>query len=507
MIKENLGQDFLASIVVFLVALPLCMGIAIASGVPPAMGLLSGIVGGLVVGFLAGSPLQVSGPAAGLAVIVLEAVQEFGLPTLGIMIFVAGILQMVAGFFKVGQLFRAVAPSVIYAMLAGIGILIFGSQFHVMVDDAPQGSGLTNLVTIPSAIIKGLTPSEDTPHHLAAIVGAITLAVLIGWNVIKDKLPSAVSKVPAPLLAVTVATVAAQVMGLPIAYVQLPSDLSALVTLPEMGAFADLAKPAVLGTAVAIAIVASAESLLCAAAVDRMHSGEPSDLDKELVAQGVGNTILGLLGGLPLTGVIVRSTANIEAGGQTRMSAIFHGGWLLIMITTLPWVLQMIPVSSLAAILVFIGYKLVNKDAIKELYGRGKGEIGVYLVTVACIVSINLLDGLLIGFILSIFHLAWKASQLEVAVEKGDNKIVDIRLKGAATFLVINKLTSMLDSVDQTSEIHVHLEHLAYIDHACFTALSEWGERCQAKGGTMVLEWDELTQKSQGLHIADRNAA
>ena len=355
MIKENLGQDFLASIVVFLVALPLCMGIAIASGVPPAMGLLSGIVGGLVVGFLAGSPLQVSGPAAGLAVIVLEAVQEFGLPTLGIMIFVAGILQMVAGFFKVGQLFRAVAPSVIYAMLAGIGILIFGSQFHVMVDDVPQGSGLTNLVTIPNAIIKGLTPSEDTPHHLAAIVGAITLAVLIGWNVIKDKLPSAVSKVPAPLLAVTVATVAAQVMGLPIAYVQLPSDLSALVTLPEMGAFADLAKPAVLGTAVAIAIVASAESLLCAAAVDRMHSGEPSDLDKELVAQGVGNTILGLLGGLPLTGVIVRSTANIEAGGQTRMSAIFHGGRLLIMITTLPWVLQMIPVSSLAAILVFIG--------------------------------------------------------------------------------------------------------------------------------------------------------
>ena len=181
-------------------------------------------------------------------------------------------------------------------MLAGIGILIFGSQFHVMVDDVPQGSGLTNLVTIPNAIIKGLTPAESTPHHLAARVGAITLAVLIGWNVVKDKLPSAVSKVPAPLLAVTVATIAAQVMGLPIAYVQLPSDLSALITLPEMGAFSDLAKPAVLGTAVAIAIVASAESLLCAAAVDRMHSGEPSDLDKELVARVLA-ILLGLLGG------------------------------------------------------------------------------------------------------------------------------------------------------------------------------------------------------------------
>ena len=499
----KLTQDLLASIVVFLVALPLCMGIAIASGVPPAMGLLSGIVGGLVVGFIAGSPLQVSGPAAGLAVIVLEAVQQFGVATLGAIVLLAGLIQITAGFLKIGQLFRAVAPAVIYAMLAGIGILILGSQFHVMVDAAPRSSGLDNLVAIPQAIVQGVTPATNTTHHLAAIVAGVTLTILVLWNVFKTRLPTGLSKVPAPLLAVTAATFVAQGLGLNIVYVDVPTGVSEMVSLIGWPQLAELANPAVLGTALALAVVASAESLLCATAVDKLHSGPQSDLNKELVAQGVGNSILGILGGLPLTGVIVRSTANLEAGGQTRWSAIFHGAWLLVMITALPWVLQLIPVASLAAVLVYIGYKLVNVAAIKELYARGKWEIAVYGVTVSCIVSINLLDGLLIGFVCSVFHLAWKASRLRVNVTEVETSKVEVDLRGAATFLVLNELTSKLDEIKPEAEVYVQHTDLAFIDHACLTALREWGHRRSNQGGATILAFDELEAKSRGLAVPE----
>ena len=501
------AQDLLASVVVFLVALPLCMGIAIASGVPPAMGLLSGIVGGLVVGFLAGSPMQVSGPAAGLAVIVLEAVQQFGVATLGAIVLLAGLIQIAAGFLKVGQLFRSVAPAVIYAMLAGIGVLIFASQFHVMVDAAPFGSGLDNLIGIPSSVLKGVTPTESATHHWAALVGVVTLAILVVWNALKSAMPAGLAKVPAPLLAVTAATAVAQMLGLNIVYVDVPAGVTEMVNLIGLPQLTQLANPAILGTAVALAVVASAESLLCATAVDKLHDGPQSDLNKELVAQGVGNSILGILGGLPLTGVIVRSTANLEAGGQTRWSAIFHGAWLLIMITALPWVLQLIPVASLAAVLVYIGYKLVNVAAIKELYGRGKGEIAVYGVTVVSIVSINLLDGLMIGFVCSVFHLAWKASRLRVNVTQVEQKKVAIDLRGSATFLVLNELTAKLDEIEPEIEVRFQFDDLAYIDHACLTALREWGDRRTNQGGSTVLELDELEEKSKGLFVPEQPLA
>lgn len=177
--SKTFASEALASVVVFLVALPLCMGIAIASGVPPAMGLISGIIGGIVVGYFAGSPLQVSGPAAGLAVIVFEIVNTHGLAALGPMLLIAGLVQIVAGKLRWGQWFRAVAPAVIYGMLAGIGVLIFASQFHVMVDDAPRSNGLMNVITIPLAVMKGLSISETDPHHLAAAIGVLTLVVLI----------------------------------------------------------------------------------------------------------------------------------------------------------------------------------------------------------------------------------------------------------------------------------------------------------------------------------------
>ena len=435
--------------------------------------------------------------------IVLEAVQQFGVATLGAIVLLAGLLQVAAGFLKVGQIFRAVAPAVIYAMLAGIGVLILGSQFHVMIDDAPRGSGLDNLFAIPQSIMKGIAPEAGTTHHLAAFVGAVALAILIGWNAFKAKLPKGVAKVPAPLLAVTAATVLAQSFGLGIVYVDVPAGVSEMVTFIGWPQLAELANPAVLGTALALAVVASAESLLCATAVDKLHSGPQSDLNKELVAQGVGNTVLGILGGLPLTGVIVRSTANLEAGGQTRWSAIFHGAWLLIMITALPWVLQLIPVASLAAVLVYIGYKLVNVAAIKELYARGKWEIAVYGITLGAIVSINLLDGLLIGIVCSVFHLAWKSSRLHVQVKEVEPTKVEVDLRGSATFLVLNELTAKLDDIKPEAEVHFQFNDLAYIDHACLTALREWGDRRLNQGGSTVLAFEELEEKSRGLFVPE----
>jgi MFS superfamily sulfate permease-like transporter len=489
----------LASVVVFLVALPLCMGIAIASGVPPAMGLISGIVGGLVVGLIAGSPLQVSGPAAGLAVIVYEIVQVHGLPTLAVVIVAAGLLQILAGVLRVGGWFRAVAPTIIYAMLAGIGILIFASQFHVMVDHVPVASGLTNLAMIPSSIHKGLIPLDGSPHHLAAALGALTLVILIGWNLIRKHLPLGLSALPAPLLAVGAATAAAAAASLPVAYVQVPSTMGDLITLPSPSDLFLLGDPTILMWALALAAVASAESLLSAAAVDKLHNGTRTNFDRELIAQGVGNTLLGVLGGLPVTGVIVRSSANVEAGATTRWSAVMHGAWLLIALAIFPWLLQSIPVASLAAVLVYIGYKLVNIQAISELWGRGRAELAIYVITVAAIVGTNLLEGLLIGLALSVIRLAWISSHLDITVEDRPDGSIEIDLQGAATFMVLPRLARALEALPPGAEVHLHLEHLSYIDHACFDLIRDWERQREASaGGTLVLQWQELEQRTHG---------
>jgi MFS superfamily sulfate permease-like transporter len=501
------AREVLASVVVFLVALPLCMGIAIASGVPPVMGLISGIVGGLVVGSLAGSPLQVSGPAAGLAVIVYDIVQAHGLATLAVVVFAAGLLQVAAGLMGLGRWFRAVAPAVIYAMLAGIGVIIFAGQFHVMVDDIPSSSALTNLATIPAAVLKGITPVPDSPHHLAAGIGLLTLIVLAVWNVVRPRLPAALAVIPGPLLGVGSGTLAATVMKLDVAYVTVPESLSELVSFPELGHFGVLLQPSVLGAALALAVVASAESLLSAAAVDKLQEGPRTDYDRELTAQGIGNAVLGLIGGLPVTGVIVRSSANVEAGATTRWSAVLHGLWLLVAVAALPWLLQSIPIATLAAVLVYIGYKLVKIDAIVSLWERGRSEFGIYAVTLVAIVSTNLLEGLLVGLTLSVLRLAWVASRLEVDVTKMSDGVLSVVLSGAATFVVLPKLARALENLPAEAEVHLHLEELSYVDHACFELIRDWERQREASGGRLVLEWDELTRRGEGVRLTAQPTA
>lgn len=623
-------QDFLASVVVFLVALPLCMGIAIASGVPVAAGLITGIVGGLVVGWIAGAPLQVSGPAAGLTVIVFDLVQHHGLEVLGIAVLIGGALQLLAGLLRYGRWFRAVSPAVIHGMLAGIGVLILSSQFHVMVDDAPKGNGIQNLASIPEAIQKGLPMTElgtveersarrdllqqignlheqqvqlrelaaelipatpqnadhtDAAHHQtlplpdksqleplaakqqklseqlsvlvegldtrgvsetvrdpaalkaatnalleqipialgdlqqgraarvrasqvdiqlslenvlgelknhdwAAKVGLLTILVLVLWRIFS---PTRLKLVPAPLIAVIVATVVTALLKLPVLYVEVPDNLWSEIHLPSLAVLQTVSWKVVFQAGIVLAVVASAETLLCATAVDQMQSDTRTNYNRELAAQGIGNMICGLLGALPMTGVIVRSSANVEAGGRTRLATILHGLWLLVFVSLLAFMLRMIPTAALAAMLVYIGYKLINFKAIRELRKYGWGEVAIYAVTVGTIVSTDLLTGVLTGIGLSAVKLLYTFSHLVVnlEVDQVDRKAV-LSLEGAATFVRLPVLAEELERVPGDVELHVDFEHLDYIDHSCLDLLINWDKQHEATGGTLVIDWDTL---------------
>lgn len=489
--KSVFREDLLASVVVFLVALPLCMGIAIASGVPPALGLITGIIGGIVVGSIAGSPLQVSGPAAGLAVIVYEVVQSHGVAGLGVVVLAGGIIQLLAGLVRVGQWFRAVSPAVIRGMLAGIGILIFSSQFHVMVDDKPPGGGLENLLTIPQALIKGVAPVDGSVHHLAAGIGLLTIITIVLWELFGWK------RVPAPLLAVLLASSVAAAFGMPINYVDVPDRLLDNVTLPTLGVVTEMGFRTVLIEGIAMAFIASAETLLCATAVDQMHDGVRTNYDRELSAQGLGNILCGIVGALPMTGVIVRSSANLEAGAKTRASAIFHGFWLLVLILAAPELLELIPTAALAAILVYIGYKLVNPAVIRELWSRNRGEFLVYVVTVVGVVAIDLLSGVLIGLGLAAARLLIHLSELQVDRQTHEGRH-DVTMRGAATFLGLPKLAQVLESLPPGEEVHLHVAPLRNVDHACLELIAGFRDRYEAKGGSVVVEWNELLSRYSG---------
>ena len=386
---ETFGRDFLASIVVFLVALPLCMGISLASGMPPTAGIVTGIIGGIIVGAISGAPLQVSGPAAGLSVLVWQLVQQFGVDMLGVIVLFAGLIQLVAGLCKLGQWFRAVSPAVINGMLAGIGVLIFASQFHVMLDYKPIGTGIQNLLGIPASIMNAINAGD---HHLqAAGIGALTIGTIIAWSLLA---PKSWRLFPAPLVGAIVAIVAAAVLGLgEINYVNVPDNFWSVAVYPTPEKLMRITEWPVLVGAISIAFIASAETLLCATAVDQMHRGPRTKYDRELAAQGVGNSICGVLGVLPMTGVIVRSGANVEAGAVTRASAIMHGFWLLLFVSVIPFSLRYIPTSALAAILVYTGYKLAYPKVVPKLLQFGKTEVFIYVVTIVMIVMTNLLGG------------------------------------------------------------------------------------------------------------------
>ena len=489
---NDFGRDLLASVVVFLVALPLCMGISIASGMSPMTGIITGIVGGLVVGFLAGSPLQVSGPAAGLTVLVWQLVQEQGVEMLGVIVLFAGLLQFAAGIFKLGQWFRAVSPAVIHGMLAGIGVLIFASMFHVMLDYPPVGNGIQNLLGIPSALMSAISAGDS--HLTAGQIGLLTIVVIFLWSSVT---PKSWRIVPAPLVGVLVAIVAAAAFKPEgINYVNVPDNILSVMIFPTTEKLMRIFELPILIGAVSIAFIASAETLLCATAVDQMHKGPRTKYDRELSAQGVGNTICGVLGVLPMTGVIVRSSANVEAGAVSRVSAILHGVWLLLFVSVIPFTLSYIPVSALAAILVYTGYKLAYPKAVPGLLKFGKSEVLIYIVTIVMIVSTNLLAGVLTGLGLSILKLLYAFSHLDVREEEDVEKNrVDLYLKGSATLIHLPILAGALERLRPNTNVHVHIDELDYIDHACIDLLTNWDSQHRATGGSLEIEWEGLSQK------------
>ncbi|MEV0203802.1 SulP family inorganic anion transporter [Streptomyces sp. NPDC050788] len=470
----HLRQDFAASLVVFLVALPLCVGVAVASGVPAELGLVTGIVGGLVTGLMRGSSLQVSGPAAGLTVLVLEAVREFGLPVLGVLVLATGLLQILMGVLKLGRWFRAISVSVVEGMLAGIGLVLIAGQLYSMADAAAPASGPEKLVRLPGALVGALGSARPLTSLL---VGAGTIAVLMLWA----RLPKQLRAIPAPLAAVGLAALVTVVFSLRVATVEVHGLLGS-VQPPPPSAFGHLTDIGVLGTVVAFTLIASAESLFSAAAVDRLHRGPRTEYDRELVAQGAGNALCGALGALPMTAVIVRSAANVRAGARTKASRVLHGVWLLLFAALLPGALAYIPIPALAGVLVYSGAKLIPLRGLVTLWREHRGEALILVATAVCIVAVSMFEGVLIGLALSVAKAAWEASHLKLEiVDKGAGP-VQAHLVGNATFLRLPKILDSLEALPQDRPVELDMTGLHHLDHACRTALESWAERHSAAG-------------------------
>ncbi|WP_424216942.1 SulP family inorganic anion transporter (plasmid) [Streptomyces sp. BI20] len=473
-----LRREALASLVVFLVALPLCVGVAVASGVPAELGLITGIVGGIVVGMLPGSTLQVSGPAAGLTVLVLEAVTDFGLGMLGAIVLATGLLQVGLGAARCGRWFRAISVSVVQGMLAGIGLVLIVGQLHTLAGARQPRSGLDKILGLPALVIE---TAGSRAALTAAGVGVFTLLVLVLWH----RVPAVLRTVPAPLAAVALATAGVLALGLDVPRVEVRGLLDA-VRPPGLDDLAGLGSAAVLGTVLAFTLIASAESLFSAAAVDRMHDGPRTHYDRELLAQGVGNTVCGALGALPMTAVIVRSSANVRAGASTALSRILHGVWLLLFTALLPVAIGVIPLAALAAVLIHAGVKLIPLTAIPALWRAHRGETVILLVTAVAIVVTNMFEGVLLGLLMAVVKAAWETSHVHVSVRELSGGRAVVSLTGNATFLRLPHILDTLEALPEERPVELDLSGLRHLDHACRTALEGWAARRRDVGSSPV---------------------
>jgi MFS superfamily sulfate permease-like transporter len=329
-------------------------------------------------------------------------------------------------------------------------------------------------------------------HDLAAKVGLLTIVVILLWQL---AIPKAWQIVPAPLVAVVIATLAAVVFVLPVLYVEVPPRLLDDLHFPSLMVLLEGDWAALIQGAVVVAIVASAETLLCATAVDQLHQGKRAKYNRELCAQGTGNMVCGLFGALPMTGVIVRSATNVQAGARSRWSAVMHGLWLLVFVVFLSELIRQIPVAALAAMLVYTGYKLVDVKSIHKLAEYGKGEVLIYFATVGTIVATDLLTGVLTGIALSAGKLLVRVSRLRIDVTEEDQTHITVRLHGTATFLQLPILAEKLENVPRRKSVHIVEEHLVFIDHACLDLILSWSNQYEKSGGEVVLDVDELHTK------------
>jgi len=477
--KADLGTEITASLVVFLVALPLCIGVAVASGVPAELGIISGVIGGLVVGAVRGSTLQVSGPAAGLAALVAETVAEHGVAMLGVIVLGAGILQIVLGLVRLGRMFQAISLAVVQGMLAGIGLPLMFSQAYPMADAKAPGVPIENMAGIPGLVADILT---DRQAMIATLLGVLTVVLSFVWK----KVPGPAKKIPAALVAVGIGIAVAALPGVDVKTLQV-GNLIASVQVPGAEQFAGLADVAIITSILTFTVIASAESLFTAAAVDRMHSGPRTRYNTELIAQGAGNTIAGLLGALPITAVVARSSANVQAGAKTRLSRTLHGLWLLAFAMLLPQVLALIPISVLAGVLVHSGWKLFAPAEFPKMWRQDRGEFAVMTLTTLVIVATALLEGVLIGLAAGIVLAALRMSQTVIRqhVEDDTAKVV---MAGNATFLRLPKVIEALEAAAAAGKprIRLDLTGVTHLDHACRSQIEEF--TAQQRGIGLRLE-------------------
>jgi MFS superfamily sulfate permease-like transporter len=333
---------------------------------------------------------------------------------------------------------------------------------------------------------------ELKSHDWAAKLGLLTIAIIILWQALA---PKRLRLVPGPLLAIGIVTLLASLFYLPVLYVEVPANLIDGLTFPSWTVFQDVPLRELVIGGIMVAVVASAETLLCAGAVDRMHQGPRTQYDRELAAQGAGNMLCGLVGGLPMTGVIVRSAANVQAGAASRLSAMLHGLWLLIFVVLLGSFLSFIPISALAGILVYTGFKLIDWRGFVRLWHTSRTEAGIFLATLVVIVVEDLLLGVLTGIVLSAVKLLVTFSHLDVRLQVNASDQppqARLRIAGAATFLRLPVLAAKLDEVPQGAHLHVDFEHLDYIDHACLELLVAWEKQHESAGGRLFLDWGQL---------------
>lgn len=485
--EPSFARDAIAGVVVFLVALPLCLGIALASGAPAMSGLVAGIVGGLVVGSLSGSHVSVSGPAAGLAAIVLAQITKLGtFEAFLLAVLLAGALQLVFGLLRGGALSKFFPTSVIKGLLAAIGVLLILKQLPHLVgydadfegdssfQQADGGNTFSALLDAARAILPG-----------AAIVGVTCLVILVGWD--KSRLKKTI--VPGPLVAVLVGTLLAELFRTTGSEWTIAS--SHLVSMPVVGQngiswgdllrtpdFAQITNPDIFLAAVTLAIVASLETLLNLEATDKLDPYKRvSPSNRELIAQGIGNMTSGMVGGLPVTSVIVRSSVNANAGARSRKSAIVHGVLLLVAVLLLPTVINRIPLSALAAVLVVTGFKLASPTVFKTMWRQGKTQFLPFVITVGAIVLTDLLTGVIIGIVVAASFILWahRNNGLHIIREEHVTGIVTrIELVGQATFLNQAALTSALDNFVEGDHVLIDARVADYIDTDILSVLDEY---------------------------------
>lgn len=484
----NLKADFPSGLVVFLVALPLCLGIALASGAPPLSGIIAGIIGGIVIGSLSNSHVSVSGPAAGLIAIVLTAISTLGsFEAFLLAVLLAGAFQMILGFLKAGSISNYFPSNVIEGMLAGIGVIIIINQMEHAVGYDKGNEGDESLFRLD-----GGNPFTDIPDIInrfepgAIIITVISLFVLILWT--KVPFLKRLKMLPGALVAVVVSIIVNELFIATGSALQLGKEH--LVTLPVPQSFDDfkniivmpdftaISNSGVWITAITITIVASIETLLCIEASDRMDVHKRyTDTNKELRAQGIGNMLSGLIGGLPITSVVVRSTANATAGAKTKASAIIHGILLLICVLAIPTILNKIPFATLAAVLILIGIKLASPATLKHFWHKGKYQFIPFIATLLAVVFTDLLKGVALGMAISIIFIlrgnlkrAYNFKKEEY--EEGD--IIHIDLAQEVSFLNKAAIKSTLNNIPENSNVIIDASDTVYIAHDVLDLIEEF---------------------------------